>query len=385
MNLRLIRAVALKEWKETTRDRLFLLLAFLLPPLWLVVFGYGLNLDVEEIPFAALDRDHSALSRDYLHRFTQSRYFSFRGYADDERVLGRLLTETKIRAAIVVPERFEEQLAAGEPVAVQTLLDGTFPLQTDITKGDAVIAINQAFTEERLIDYLRHTRGLTQEQAGRLVRPLTVEVRYLYNEEVRSTWSMVPALIMFTLMLASPLLTALGVVREKETGSIYNIYSSTVSRAEFLTGKLLPYIVISIVNVCVLWLMAVGLFHVPFKGSFLFFFSASFVFVLCTTGIGLLISLLVQTQMAALIITMVVAMMPTILFSGLLVPVASLTRGAKVQAHLYPAMYYTNILRGSFLKGVGADVLWIDLLALAVFAAAMGGLTYRLFTKRPKT
>ena len=384
MNFRVIKAVAFKEWKETTRDRLFLLLAFLLPVLWLVVFGYGLNLDVEQIPFAVVDRDHSALSRDYLYRFMQSRYFSFRGYAEDERAIDRLLTETKIRAAIVVPERFEEQLAAGEPVTVQTLLDGTFPLHTDIAKG-YVIAINQVFTEERLIEYLRRSRGLTQEQASRLVRPLAVEVRYLYNEEVRSTWSMVPALVMFTLMLASPLLTALGVVREKETGSIYNIYSSTVSRAEFLAGKLLPYIAISIVNICVLWLLAVVLFHVPFKGSFLFYFSASIVFVLCTTGIGLLISLLVQTQMAALIITMVVAMIPTILFSGLLVPVTSLTRGARVQAHLYPAMYYTNIVRGSFLKGIGADVLWMDLLALVVFAAAMGGITYRLFTKRPKT
>ncbi|HNA27384.1 MAG TPA: ABC transporter permease [Nitrospira sp.] len=375
--------MAFKEWKETTRDRLFLSLAFLLPALWLVVFGYGLNLDVEDIPFAVVDRDHSELSREYLQRFIQSRYFSFRGYADEERTLDRLLAETKIRAAIIVPERFQEQLAAGEPVAVQTLLDGTFPLHTDIAKG-YVIAINQAFTEERLIDFLRRSRGLTQEQAGVLVHPLSVEVRYLYNEEVRSTWSMVPALVMFTLMLASPLLTALGVVREKETGSIYNIYSSTVTRAEFLTGKLLPYIVISLVNVCVLWLMAVGLFQVPFKGNFLLFFSASVLFVFCTTGIGLLISLLVQTQMAALIITMVVAMIPTILFSGLLVPVASLTRGAKVQAHLFPAMYYTDIVRGSFLKGVGAEVLWIDLLALAMFAAGMGGLTYQLFTKRPK-
>ncbi|HNO34027.1 MAG TPA: ABC transporter permease [Nitrospira sp.] len=375
--------MAFKEWKETTRDRLFLSLAFLLPALWLVVFGYGLNLDVEDIPFAVVDRDHSELSREYLQRFIQSRYFSFRGYADEERTLDRLLAETKIRAAIIVPERFQEQLAAGEPVAVQTLLDGTFPLHTDIAKG-YVIAINQAFTEDRLIDSLRRSRGLTQEQAGVLVRPLSVEVRYLYNEEVRSTWSMVPALVMFTLMLASPLLTALGVVREKETGSIYNIYSSTVTRAEFLTGKLLPYIVISLVNVCVLWLMAVGLFQVPFKGNFLLFFSASVLFVFCTTGIGLLISLLVQTQMAALIITMVVAMIPTILFSGLLVPVASLTRGAKVQAHLFPAMYYTDIVRGSFLKGVGVEVLWIDLLALAMFAAGMGGLTYQLFTKRPK-
>lgn len=383
MNLRRIRAVALKEWRETTRDRLFLLLAFLLPALWMIVFGYGLVLDVEHIPFAILDQDHSSLSREYSYRFIQSRYFSYRGHADDPRALDRLLTEATIRAALIIPVRFEEQLVAGEPVAVQTLLDGTFPLHTDIAKG-YVIAINQAFTQELLIDYLSRTRGLAPDQARRIVQPVTVEVRYLYNEEVRSTWSMVPALVMFTLMVASPLLTALGVVREKETGSIYNIYSATLSRAEFLVGKILPYAGISLVNVWVLWLMAVLVFHVPFKGSLLFFFAGSALFVLCSTGIGLLISLLVSTQMAALIITMVVAMLPTILFSGLLVPVSSLSRGAQVQAHFFPAMYYTNVVRGSFLKGVGAGVMWLDLAALTVFAAGMGLIAYWMFTKRPK-
>jgi ABC-2 type transport system permease protein/ribosome-dependent ATPase len=130
--------------------------------------------------------------------------------------------------------------------------------------------------------------------------------------------------------------------------------------------------------------MAVLLFHVPFKGSLLFFYFASIFFILCTTGIGLLISLLVQTQMAALIITMVVATLPTILFSGLLVPVASLSRGAQIQAHVFPGMYYTDIVRGSFLKGVGLDFLWPDVGALAIFAAVIGFITYRLFTKRPK-
>ena len=383
MNLQRVKAVALKEWKETTRDRLFLLLAFLLPVLWMMVFGYGLVFDVEHIPFAVLDQDHSSLSREYTSRFIQSRYFAYRGHADDPRSLDRLLTQATIRAAVIIPERFGEQLAAGEPVAVQTLLDGTFPLHADIAKG-YVIAINQAFTQERLVEHVSRTRGLTPERARRMIQPVAVEVRYLYNEEVRSAWSMVPALVMFTLMVASPLLTALGVVREKETGSIYNIYSATVSRAEFLIGKILPYAAMSLVNVWVLWLMATLVFDVPFKGNVWFFFAGSLLFVLCSTGIGLLVSLLVNTQMAALIITMVVAMVPTILFSGLLVPVSSLSPGAQVQAHLFPAMYYTNVVRGSFLKGVGAGMLWVDLAALAVFAAVMGLIAYRLFTKRPK-
>lgn len=383
MNLRRIRAVALKEWRETTRDRLFLLLAFLLPALWMIVFGYGLVMDVEDIPFAVLDQDHSSLSREYSYQFMHSRYFSYRGHADDPRALDRMLTDATIRAALIIPERFEEQLKAGEPVAVQALLDGTFPLHTDIAKG-YVIAINQAFTQELLVDHLSRTRGLAREQARRMVQPVTVEVRYLYNEEVRSTWTMVPALVMFTLMVASPLLTALGVVREKETGSIYNIYSSTVSRGEFLTGKILPYVAISFVNVWMLWLMAIVVFHVPFKGSLLLFLAGSLLFIFCSTGIGLLISLMVTTQMAALIITMVVAMLPTILFSGLLVPVSSLGRGAQIQAHFFPAMYYTNVVRGSFLKGADARVLWTDLAALALFAAVMGLIAYRLFTKRPR-
>lgn len=383
MSLRRIVALIAKEWRETVRDRLFLSLAFVLPVLWMTVFGNGLVFDVEHIPYAVLDRDRTPLSRDYLYRFSESRYFDFRGTLGSEREADALLGNATIRAAVIVPEHFAERLLAGEPVTVQTLLDGTFPLHADLTKG-YVIAINQAFSEERLVDHLSRTNGVDREAARRLVRPVTLEVRYLYNQEVRSAWSMVPAMMMFTLMLASPLLTALGVVREKERGSILNIYASTAGRLEFLIGKLAPYAAISAVNVVILWGMAVVVFDVPFKGDPLFFFAASCLFVLVSTGIGLLVSLLVRTQMAALIITMVLAMLPTILFSGLLVPVASLGHGARVQAHLFPAMYYTDIVRGSFLKGLGLGGLWPDVLALAAFALVLWMLAYGLFTKRPR-
>jgi ABC-2 type transport system permease protein len=384
MNLRRIAAVSRKEWMETVRDRLFLLMAFLLPGLWMVVFGYGLVLDVEHVPFAVLDRDQSSSSRDYLYRFIDSRYFDYRGSVSDEREIDRLLGDTSIRMAIVVPERFEERLLAGKPVTVQTLLDGTFPLHADTTKG-YVIAVNNAFTQELLTDFLARRRGLGPDEARRLAEPVSLETRYLYNEEVRSTWSMVPALIMFTLMVASPLLTALGVVREKETGSIYNIYSSTASKAEFLVGKLAPYFAISTINVGILWMIAVWLFRVPFKGNIAVFFAASILFVLCSVGIGLVVSLLVRTQMAALLITIVIAMVPTLLFSGLLVPVSSLSPGAQVQAHLFPMMYYTDVVRGSFLKGLGWKSMWMDLFVLAGFAVVLQLVAYGLFTKRPKT
>lgn len=383
MNLRRIAAVSSKEWREVIRDRMFFLLAFLMPVVWMLVFGYGLVLDVENISFVVVDRDHSSLSREYLYRFVQSRYFNFQGELAGERDADVWLQSGKARAVIILPEKFEERLMSGQPANVQTLIDGSFPLRADITKG-YIIAINSAFNEGLLVDYLARSRGLSRDEAQRRLRPLALEVRYLYNEEVRSVWSTVPALIMVSLMVSSPLLTALGIVREKETGSIFNIYSSTVSRLEFLAGKLFPYVMISAVNAMVLWLMAVFLFAVPFKGSLLLFFATSILFVMTSTGIGLAVSLLVRTQQAALIITVLLSTVPTILFSGLVVPVSSLSQATQFQAHLFPGMYYTNIVRGTFLKNIGPEILWTDILALGAYAAVLGTIGYRFFTKRPR-
>jgi ABC-2 type transport system permease protein/ribosome-dependent ATPase len=161
--------------------------------------------------------------------------------------------------------------------------------------------------------------------------------------------------MMFVLMITPPFLTALGVVREKENGSIYNIYASTVTRGEFLLGKLAPYVGISVINILILWLMATMLFGAPFKGDPLFFFIASVIYVICTTGIGLL------------------------------VPIASMNKQAQFEAHLFPAMYYTDIALGSFLKGVGLEQLWGKVLALAIYAVVLWMLSYLLFHKRPRS
>ena len=382
MNVRRVAAVASKEWRETVRDRMFLSLAFLIPLLWMLVFGYGMVLDVENIPYAVLDRDHSALSRDYLYRFQQSRYFEFKGALPDEEAAAPMLASSRIRAAIIIPEKFEERLLAGQPVGVQTLIDGTFPLRSDITKG-YVIAINMAFSEELLAAYVARVKGLPLDRASALVQPVKLEVRYLYNQAVKSAWTIAPVLVMFVLTLAPPLLTALGVVREKERGSIYNIYSSTVSRLEFLIGKLAPYVAISAFNIVVLWVTVVYLFGAPFKGNGLLFYATALLFVFITTSQGLIVSLLVDTQQAAAIITVVLSIVPTILYGGLLVPVSALGPETNVVAHLFPAMYFTNIVHGTFLKGVGLEVLWQDVLILVLYATVLLSVGYWLFRKRP--
>jgi len=219
-------------------------------------------------------------------------------------------------------------------------------------------------------------------QAAALVEPVKVQLRYLYNQEIKSIWSIAPTMMMFILLMTPPFLTALGVVREKENGSIYNIYSSTVTRAEFLIGKLLPYLGISIINVIILWLMAVLVFAAPFKGDPLFFFLASVIYVSCTTGIGLLVSLFARTQVAAMMITVVVTIVPAVLYSGLLVPIASMDAASQFEAHLFPAMYYTDIALGSFLKGIGVGQLWGRVGALLFYSSVLWIAAYLLFHKR---
>lgn len=383
MNRRRIIAVAAKEWREIVRDRLFFGLAFVVPAVLMLIFGYGLSLDVENVPLAISDHDRTPLSREYAYQFTGSRYFHFNGYAADERQLDLLLKDGRIRAAIIIPPNFQRNLRAGRAAHVQILIDGTIPSRTQTTKG-YIAAINSDFSLQLLAQHLARLRGLSLEDARERVQPVRLEVRYLYNQSVKSVWSLAPKLVMLVLLFVPPLLTAVGVVREKETGSIYNIYASTVGRGEFLIGKLMPYVAISAIDVLVLSLLATQVFGAPFKGDPLFFLFASILFVTCTTGIGLLVSLLVRTQLAATVVTVILTMVPALEYSGFLVPVESMTAEGQIEAHLFPAIYFTDIVVGSFLKGVGPGVLWPDLLILASYTAVLFSACYLLFNKRPR-
>lgn len=384
MKLSRVWAIAYKEWREIVRDRLFFALAFIVPLVLMLIFGYGLSLDVEHIPFAVLDHDRSALSRDYLHRFIDSRYFDYKGHVHSESELDPLLADSRIRFAIIIPPRFQETLQGNRPVAVQSLIDGTFPFRTATSKG-YVIAINAAFNQDLLAGAVSRRMGVSPDQAAEMAQPVRVQLRYLYNQELENTWSIATAMMMFVLLVSPPFLTALGVVREKENGSIYNIYASTVSRGEFLAGKLAPYVGISIINSLGLWLLATRLFGAPFKGDPVFFFLATAVYVACTTSIGLLVSLLVRTQVAAMMLTVVVTIVPSVLYSGLLVPIASMDAQGQFEAHLFPAMYYSDIAQGCFLKGAGLDQLWGRALALMAYALVLWVLAYLKFHKRPRS
>ncbi|NCT67940.1 MAG: ABC transporter permease [Rhodanobacteraceae bacterium] len=384
--MKLVRAmvVARKEWQEIRRDRLFLALCLVVPVVLMLLFGYGLSLDVENIPFAVVDHDDTPASRDYASHFSDSRYFDFRGRLADEGAIDRLVAANALRAVLVIPPGFGRDLAAGRSVRVQTVIDGTFPVRAMTMRG-YVLAINAQASTGIALEWARAATGADERSLAALAQPVRLETRNLYNQPLRSVWSMAPKLIMVILMIAPPFLTVLGVVREKESGSIFNIYASTVSKAEFLLGKLVPYVVISLFNALLLFLLARYLFGAPFKGDPLFFALATAMYVVCTTGIGLVISVLVRTQTAAMVVVAIVTVVPAALYSGAIIPIESLSPAAAGVAHLLPAMYYAQVATGSFLKGVGWPVLWPNLLVLAGYAALLMAAGYLLFSKRPRT
>ena len=384
MNRKRLLAVAYKEWREILRDRIFFLLAFGLPIVLMLVFGYGITPDVENVPLAIVDYDRSAMSRDYAQHYIKSRYFDCKGYLRSLQEAGTLLTGGQIRVTIVIPEHFQEELLEGRAVAIQTLIDGTNTGPARTIQG-YIDAINSAVNGELQVGYSARRLGIPLERAQLMLQPVKLAVRYLYNQEVRTLWDIVPSLIMFILLLTAPLLTALSVVREKETGAIYNVYVSTISGAEFLAGKLLPNVLIAFINAVILWLMATFYFGAPFKGSLLFFFIATLFYVICVSSMGLLISLLVRTQVAALMIAVVLGFIIGIQFSGMLTPIASLTGSNYVIAHFFPAMYYNTVVQGTFLKGLGWTALWREVMLFVAYSAGLLGVCYCLFHKRMQT
>lgn len=377
-------AVSYKELREVARDKLFAVLAFVLPTFLMLLMGVCLSMDVEHIPIAIVDNDNTPESRDFTSRFASSRYFNLVKIAYDDRQLDPLLKNNVIRAVIVIPEHFGKNLRKGRPAPVQTLLDGTYTSRAQITKG-YISSIIASMNASILAEYISRTKGVPLDRAQIAVRPIKVDTRYLYNPSVKSVLGMAPRLIVIILYMVPPLLTALGVVREKETGSIFNVYASTLTRGEYLTGKLIPYVGIAFANGIVLWLVALLVFGAPFRGSVLFFLFSTLVYVLSTCCVGLAISTVMTTQAAAMIFTAIVTQITAVNFSGVMVPVASLSPGGQKIAHFFPCMFYTRIVEGTFLKGTGLADLWLNVVILMLFAAALFIVSYLLFHKRTNT
>ncbi len=352
---------ARRETMELLRDPIRLAFALLGPLILMIVFGYGISFDVENLAYAVLDRDQTPESRTYLESFAGSRYFRQRSAVIDHADLERRLRSGELAFAIEIPPDFGRDLKRHRHPQVALWLDGAIPFRAETSRGYVQGAHRQ---------YLRHLQQ-REPDADLQTLPVRIETRYRYNQNFKSVYAMVPGVIMLLLVMIPSMMTAVGVVREKELGSITNLYATPVTRLEFLLGKQLPYIGVAMVSFASLLAMAVLLFRVPVQGSLVALSVGALLYVTASTGFGLLVSSFVKTQIAAIFAAAILSIMPTINFSGFLSPVSSLAGGGRLVGYGFPASYFQQISVGTFTKALGFADLLVNYLALGVFIVAI--------------
>jgi ribosome-dependent ATPase len=339
------------------RDPIRMAFAFLGTAFLMIIFGFGITTDVDTLTFATLDRDQTPESRAYLAEVRGSRYFVEKAPAADYAELDRRMRSGEIAASIEIPPGFGRDIKRGRPAAVGVVIDGAMPFRAQTIRGYL-----QGLHRQYLSDPAIARPG------PRPPAPLAaIETRFRYNQDFDSIFAMVPSTIALLLVMIPAILMAVAIVREKELGSIINLYVTPVTRIEFLAGKQLPYIGIAMSNFAVLFLMALFLFGVPLKGSFAALASGALIYVTATTGYGMLISAFTQTQIAALVATAIATSVPAVQFSGMVTPVSSLTGFAAIMGQSFPMTYFRRISVGTFTKGLGFDDLGASLLVLACF------------------
>ncbi|ALU88902.1 ABC-type multidrug transport system, ATPase component protein [Herbaspirillum rubrisubalbicans M1] len=362
-----------RESLELRRDPVRATLALLGTAILMFIIGYGINLDVENLSYAVLDRDQTGLSQNYALNLSGSRYFIEKPPITDYQDLDRRMRSGDISLAIEIPPGFARDIARGKPVEVGAWVDGAMPTRAETVRGYV-----QGMHLLWLADMATHRLGQSMGQAA------TIETRYRYNPDVKSLPAMVPAIIPLLLMMIPAMLTALSVVREKELGSILNLYVTPVTRTEFLLGKQLPYLLLGMLNFAMLTVLAVTVFGVPVKGSLLTLTLAALIFIICSTGFGLLASTFTNSQIAALFVTMIGTIIPCVQFAGLLNPVSSLEGMGALIGQVYPATHFLTISRGVFSKALDASDLASSFWPLTLAAPVILGLSVLLLKKQER-
>ncbi|MGA7804965.1 ribosome-associated ATPase/putative transporter RbbA [Bradyrhizobium sp.] len=366
-------AYAIREGLELLRDPIRLMFALFGTALLMVVFGLGISTDVNNLTFAVLDRDQSPESRAYLEELRGSPYFVEKPPLADYADLDRRLKSGDIQASIEIPPNFGLDIKRGRPAFVSAWVDGAMPFRAETIRG---------YLQSMHQLYLTDPAVKTTQPAAAL--PADIEIRFKYNQDFDSVYAMVPSTIAMMLALFPAILMALAVVREKELGSITNLYVTPVTRLEFLIGKQLPYVAVALINFLVMFTMAILLFNVPLKGSFVVLLIGTVIYVFTTTGYGMLISTFCNTQIAALFGTAILTLLPAQQFSGMMTPVSSLSGTAQVIGLCFPMSYYRPISVGTFTKGLGFADLGSSILMLALFIPILTGISLLLLRKQER-
>ena len=367
-------SISRREAIELRRDPIRLSIALFGTLFLMLTFGYGITMDVENLRFAVLDRDQTTLSSNYALDLGGSRYFVAHAPIADYSELDRRMRSGELSLALEIPPNFVRDLQRGENVKIGAWIDGAMP-----TRGENIVGYVQGMHQTWLLEQARRRAAKAVPSAA-----MNIETRFRYNPDVKSLPAMVPSVIPILLMLIPAMLSALSVVREKELGSILNLYVTPVSKLEFLVGKQLPYIAMGVVNFLLLCAMAVWVFGVPHKGDFLLLTLAALLYVAFATGFGLLVSVFTRSQVAAIFGTFIATFIPSNRFSGMIDPVSSLEDGARLVGEIFPGTHFLTICRGTFSKALGFAELSPYLLPIALAILVVVGLGVALLEKQER-
>jgi ABC-2 type transport system permease protein len=347
-------AVGRKEMRQIVRDRRTLMILLAFPAFVLVLFGYALNFDIRNIALATEDRDGTSESRELISAFVNSGYFDFVAAVHSPAQVNRLMDTNDARAVLVIPEGFARRVRSGESADVQLLINGDNANTATTILGYASTILRSVSAQYRLMPV---------EQAT-----LAVEPRIWYNPELKSSLFLVPGLIAYIAMLTAMVATALSVVREKESGTMEQVRMAPITNTQFVIGKTLPYLGISLTSSVLIVIVSGILFGLPMRGSWWLLLLALLLFLIGALGTGLLVSTIANTQEVAFQIALLLAFLPTFLLSGFIFPIANMPGAIQVVTYAIPARYFLVALRGIVLKGLGIGMIAPQLAAMAVYA-----------------
>ena len=375
MNLNRALAIAKKEIIQIIRDSRSLAIVVLMPVTLMLLFGYGVNLDLKGLPVYVYDRDNSQQSQDLLKHFQASSYFHIERVVNDYASLTRALDDGSAKLAIVIPWNFSQRLSEGGPVEVQALVDAT-----DDNTANVLIGYTQAVVQSYSSEV--QSRWLTQHGQQIQPAPVGVETRTWYNENLDSSAFIIPGVLALVMSVIGAFLTSLTIAREWERGTMEQLISTPVSAMEIMLGKLAPYFVLGMFDVVLCAAIAIYWFHVPFRGSFLTLLISSALFLIVVLSLGFFISVLAKNQFAASQIALLITFLPAFLLSGFLFSIEQMPFVLQWITRVLPARYYVSVLKKIFLKGTSTAMLSADLIPLAVFAFVLASLATRAFHKR---
>ena len=372
--MRRIKALTKKELIQIIRDPRSLSMAILIPVLLLILFGYALTLDVNNVHMAVWDRDKSQVSSDFIRNFGSSRYFKIIGYYDNYDEMSNLIDKNRALMAIVIPENFSKLIRSDKPAPVQLLVDGSDSSTATIALGYANSIVSRYNTR-----FVTEVFSKTHTEI-----PVSIDLRsrVWFNEELESKNYIVPGLIAVIIMVIAALLTSLTIAREWERGTMEQLISTPITTNELIIGKFLPYFVIGLLDLTIAVGMGQFMFHVPFRGNLILLFVISGLFLCGALMLGMFISSVAKNQLMASQMAMLATFLPGFLLSGFAYPINNMPVAIRVVTYAVPARYFIRILRGIYLKGTGIKVLWPDVLFLLMFTFIMVAFASAKFKRR---